>query len=105
MNEALLIFGMFLVTFAARYPLMVIVGRVQLPKRVFQALRYVPVAVLTAIIVPAMFMPKNTLWIGVDNAALVAGIIAILIAWRTRHLLLTIGGGMLVFLFWRVLFP
>lgn len=105
MNELLLIFGMFLVTFAARYPLLVLVGRIQLPKRVFQALRFVPVAVLTAIIVPAMVMPQGSIFIGINNAYLIAGIISMLIAWRTKSLLPTIGGGMLVFLLWRVLFP
>src|SRR5688572_19596333 len=104
MNELLLIFGMFLVTYASRYPLLVIVGRVQLPKRVFQALRFVPVAVLTAIIVPAMLMPQGSIFIGLNNAYLIAGIVSMLIAWRTGSLLATIGGGMGVFLLWRVLF-
>jgi branched-subunit amino acid transport protein len=105
MNELLLIFGMFLVTYASRYPLLVIVGRVQLPKRVFQALRFVPVAVLTAIIVPAMLMPQGSIFIGLNNAFLIAGVVSMLIAWRTGNLLATIGGGMAVFLLWRVLFP
>ena len=55
MDEAILILGMMLVTFSARYPVMAIVGRVELPERMFRALRYVPVAVLTAIIVPELF--------------------------------------------------
>ncbi|MCU0512405.1 MAG: AzlD domain-containing protein [Anaerolineae bacterium] len=105
MNEALLIFGMFLVTFLARYPLLVIVGRVALPQRVFRALRYVPVAVLTAIIVPAMLQPAGRLEVSFTNAYLVAGVVATGIAWRTRGLLPTIGGGMLVFVLWRVLVP
>lgn len=105
MNEALLIFGMFLVTYLARYPLLVIVGRVQLPPRVFQALRFVPVAVLTAIIVPSMFLKDGNLAISLNNAYLVAGIVSVIIAWRWKSLLPTIGGGMLVFLAWRVLFP
>jgi branched-subunit amino acid transport protein len=104
-NELILIIGMFLVTFAARYPLLVLVGRITLPESVTRALRYVPVAVLTAICATAVFMPKNTLDISISNAALIAAIVSILIAWRTKNLLLTIGVGMVVFLAWRALFP
>lgn len=102
MQEIMLIFGMFVVTFLARYPLLVLVGRIDLPERVFRALRYVPVAVLTAIVVPASLMPQGTINIGLSNSYLYASIAAGLIAWRTQNLLYTIGGGMLVFVFWRV---
>jgi branched-subunit amino acid transport protein len=105
MTELILIIGMFLVTFVARYPLMVLVGRIQLPDFVIRALRYVPVAVLTAICSTAVFMPKNTLDVSLQNAAIFGALAAILISWRTKNLLLTIGGGMAVFLLWRALFP
>jgi branched-subunit amino acid transport protein len=94
---------MFLVTFAARYPLLVLVGRIKLPDSVTRALRYVPVAVLTAICATAVLIPKDTLDISLTNAALIAAIVSILIAWRTKNLLLTIGVGMAVFLAWRAL--
>lgn len=105
LNELILIIGMFLVTYVARYPLMALVGRVTLPDSVTRALRYVPVAVLTAICATAVFMPKGTLDVSLNNAALIAAIVAILISWRTKNLLLTIGVGMVVFLAWRALFP
>lgn len=101
-QEIVLILGMFIVTFLARYPLLVLVGRIQLPERVFRALRYVPVAVLTAISVPAALMPQGTVDVAIDNTYLYASIAAALIAWYTKNLLYTIGGGMIVFLLWRV---
>jgi branched-subunit amino acid transport protein len=104
-TEALLIFGMFAVTFGVRYPLLVLVGRVHLPPTVIRGLRFVPVAVLTAICVPAVLLPAGTLDLRPTNAYLIAALAAILIAWRTKHLLLTIGAGMGIFLLWRVLFP
>lgn len=103
LQEFILILGMFIVTFLARYPLLVLVGRIQLPERVFRALRYVPVAVLTAISVPAALMPQGTVNFGIGNTYLYASIAAGLIAWYTKNLLYTIGGGMLVFIFWRVI--
>ncbi|MEL6149567.1 MAG: AzlD domain-containing protein, partial [Chloroflexota bacterium] len=52
MEEFWLVLGMTAVTFGVRYPSLALVGRMQLPDSVIRALRYVPVAVLTAIIVP-----------------------------------------------------
>lgn len=103
MNEALLIVGMVAATFVSRYPPLVITGRVALPERAVQALSFVPVAVLTAIIAPLILLPEGELDLGLSNAALVAGIITTLVAWRSKNLLLTIIVGMAVFLIWRAL--
>lgn len=105
MNETLLILGMMAVTFLARYPLLAIVGRVELPKRFFRALRYVPVAVLTAITVPAAIMPAGEIDLSPENAYFIGAIVSVVIAWRTKNLLLTILIGMGIFLLWRALFP
>jgi branched-subunit amino acid transport protein len=95
MNEFLLIFGMFLVTFGVRYPVLALVGKLKLPEVVLRALRFVPPAVLSAIIVPAVFYPdgEQLMW-GLDNPRLIAAVIAILVAWRLKNLLLTIVVGM-----------
>lgn len=101
MNELLLVAGMALVTVAIRYPTMAIFGRIPLPDALIRALRYVPVAVLTAIIVPLMIMPDGEVALSLDNAFLIGGIAATMIAWRTKNLLLTIVLGMAIFLIWR----
>lgn len=103
MNDLLLVAGMAAVTFGVRYPVLVLVGRIPLPDSVFRALRYVPPAVLTAIIVPAVLMPGGTVDLSPANAYLVAGIVSALVAWRTKSLLLTIIIGMVVMLVWRAL--
>lgn len=104
MNEVLLILGMMVVTFSARYPVMAIVGRIELPERMFRALRYVPVAVLTAIIVPELFVRDGHVAITIANAYLIGGMVAIFVSWRFRNLLMTIVVGMGVFLLWRAIF-
>jgi len=93
-NEFFLIFGMFLVTFGVRYPVLALVSRIQLPEIVEQGLRYVPTAVLTAIIVPAVLLPEGSIDLSIQNSFLIASIIAILVSWRTKNLLLTIVIGM-----------
>ena len=104
MNELIMVAGMALVTFLIRYPTMVLVGKIPLPDRVFRALRYVPPAVLAAIIVPSVLMPDGkTVDFAPTNSYLVAGILAVIIAWRSKNLLLTIVLGMAIFLLLRVL--
>ena len=103
MNEFLLVAGMALVTFAVRWPVLTLVGRIPLPQSVLAGLKFIPPAVLTAIIVPAVLMPAGTLELTATNAYLVAGVASGLLAWRTRNLLLTIVLGMAIFVGWRML--
>jgi branched-subunit amino acid transport protein len=92
-----LILGMALITFATRYSLFAFPD-LRFPPLVQQALHYVPTAVLTAIVVPGMLMPDGKHFdVALDNAYLLAGLASILIAAWSRHLLATIGGGLLIF--------
>jgi branched-subunit amino acid transport protein len=104
MNEVLIIFGMMVVTFGVRYPVLAVVGRVDLPEPVLRALKYVPVAVLTAIIAPAVLIQEDKIDLMPDNAYLIGAIVAIIVSWRTKNLLATIVIGMAVFLIWRGIF-
>jgi branched-subunit amino acid transport protein len=105
MNELALIAGMSLVTILIRYPVLSIVSKVDMPEGLFRALKYVPPAVLSAIIFPALFIQDGRFNIQFSNAPLYAGLAAIAIAWRSRNLLLTIIGGMTTLLVWRSLIP
>jgi len=106
LNEVLLIGGMAAVTFAIRYPVLALLGRIELPKPALRALRYVPAAVLTAIIVPAVLIPDGgQIRFGLGNSMLIAAVVATLVSWRTKNLLLTIVIGMAVLFGWRFLFP
>ncbi|MBN8635393.1 MAG: AzlD domain-containing protein [Anaerolineae bacterium] len=104
MNEVLLVAGMALVTFLIRYPLLELVGKIELPARLFKALRYVPPAVLAAIIVPSVIMPKGEIALSPANPFLVAGIVSALVAWRSKNLLLTVVIGMITLLAYRAIF-
>ena len=106
MNIWVLIFWMMVVTFGVRYPVLALLGRMELPRPVIRALSYVPISVLTAITVPAMLFPTGEgIDMGLDNAYLYAGIISVIISWRTKKLLPTILIGMAVFLMWRFVLP
>ena len=103
MNHWPIILGMALVTFTPRYGVLALLGRMEMPKPVFRALRFVPPAVLSAIILPALLLKDDKLYIALDNSYLVAGIFAGIVAWRSRNLLLTIVLGMLVLWGYRAL--
>ena len=87
-----------ILTFLTRLSFIQLLERWQAPPIVQSALRYVPVAVLTAIIVPELVVVDNGLDFSLGNARLIAGVIAALIAWRTKSALWTIAAGMAVFL-------
>ncbi len=101
--EILLTLGMVAVTFPVRYLPMLWVGRIRLSEGVHRALEYVPVAVLTAIISPMVLMPAGHLDLGWDNAYLFASLVSGVLAWKYQHLLLTIAGGLVSFVGWRLL--
>jgi len=100
-SEWLLVLGMVIVTFSVRYLPLALSGRFPMPPWLERALRFVPVAVLTAISVPIMVMPNDQMALSLDNEYLVAGVVAIAIAAWRRQLLLTIVVGLLVFFMWR----
>ena len=101
MSEWLLISGMALVTGLIRYPMIALSGRLRLPERLLQALKYVPPAVLTAIVVPAVVIDQGALWLSWQNARIVGAIAALAIGLWRQNLLLTIVVGMAVFLLWQ----
>ncbi len=63
-----------------------------------KALHYVPPAVLSAIILPELVFQSNQLNLSLGNTQLLAGIVAILVAWFTKNTLLTILAGMIALL-------
>lgn len=83
-----------LLTLGIRLSFILFMGKIEISPLVQQALRFVPVAVLSALIAPALFLPRGFLDISFGNARLIAGIVAILVAWRTKNALLTIVIGM-----------
>jgi len=99
--EILMVAGMAIVTFGVRYPVLALVTRMPMPPALLNALKFIPAAVLTAIVVPAVIMPNGTTEVTYTNAYLVAGLASALLAWRTKNLLLTIVLGMAIFIGWR----
>jgi branched-subunit amino acid transport protein len=69
--------------------------RLRLPPLLQRALRFVPAAALTAIITPELLIRDGAIFLSPMNARLIAGVIAMVVAWRTKNTLLTIAAGMI----------
>lgn len=96
MNLWLLFLILGLCTLAERYSFLIFLGDWKMPALMVKALRYVPVVVLFALASPAILRTDNMIDISL-NPKIIAGIVAVLIAWRTRSILYTIVGGMAIF--------
>lgn len=84
-----------LLTYATRLFPIISYGRFEMPSQVERALRFVPVAVLTAIFLPEMAYIQEELMLSFRNPRLLAGLLAIVVAWRTKNVMYTILIGML----------
>lgn len=93
-NILLIILGMALVTYITRVGSIVLFKITGIPSWIEAWLKHVPTAILTALIIPALFLPKGYLDISLNNNYLIAGVIAAFVAYRSRNIVLTIGLGM-----------
>jgi branched-subunit amino acid transport protein len=84
------------VTFLIRVSFIALFGRLDtVPPRVERALRFVPAAVLSALVAPALVTVEPTVVETLTNDRLVAGGVAAAVAWRTENVFATIVVGML----------
>jgi branched-subunit amino acid transport protein len=92
-----------IVTFAIRLSFIALLERIRVPEWFRRSLRFVPAAVLSAIILPELTSPGGSLFLSWRNPQLLAGAVAILVAWKTKNVLLTILAGMLALLAFQAL--
>lgn len=104
MTEWSLILGMALLTFSPRYLPFGLAGRITLPPLFESALNYVPIAVLTTIIVQSSLIRDGAIDFSVQNHHLIAAVAALLTAIFSRHLFLTIAIGLISYSFARFIF-
>ena len=94
MNDWILILGMMVVTFGPRYLPIALAGKFHIPPLLQQALDFVPIAVLTAIIAQTSLVHDGELHLAFDNHYLYGLIAAGFTAWLTKHTFLTIIVGL-----------
>jgi branched-subunit amino acid transport protein len=87
-----------LITFGMRFSFIYLFGRYDVPETMRRALHYVPPAVLSAIVFPEILIRDGSLDVSPGNTRLLAGMIAMVVAWYSKNTLLTILAGMLALL-------
>lgn len=94
-----------LLTYATRLSFIWLFERITVPDLVRRALRFVPPAVLTVFIFQEILLRDGVLDVSPGNSRLIAGLIAGLVAWRSRSILLTVLAGMAALFISQALFP
>jgi branched-subunit amino acid transport protein len=89
-----IILGGMLVTYLTRLSFVVFVPQERMPSFFRRSLTYVPPAVLSAIILPELVRPDGPLDLTLGNFRLIAGVVASVVAWRSKNTWLTILAGM-----------
>ena len=95
MSLLAIVAGMALVTYALRASFLVLPPGIETPPLLRRALRYVPAAVLTAIWAPELLLAGGEIAVSFANERLLAGAVAIAVAWRWRLTFATIIAGLL----------
>ena len=92
-----------LITFGMRFSFIYLFGRFHIPETVRRALHYVPPAVLSAIVFPELFLRDGALDLSPGNYRLLAGLVAVAVAWFSKNTLITIVAGMIALFLLRFL--
>ncbi|GAA5184439.1 hypothetical protein GCM10025771_38520 [Niveibacterium umoris] len=85
-----------LVTFLTRFSFIAGGRRLAPGPRLQAGLRYVPPAVLAALIAPEVFVQGGVVALSPSSPRLIAAVLASIVALRTRSVSLTIGVGLIV---------
>jgi branched-subunit amino acid transport protein len=94
MNLWLIVIVAGVLTFLIRLSFISLLASWEMPPLAQRALGFVPPAVLTAIVFPELLLRDGQLALNMDNHRLIAGVIAILVAWRFKKIMPTIVAGM-----------
>ncbi len=90
----MVIVGMALVTFIPRVmPIWALSSR-ELPPVVARWLGFVPTAILSALLAPALLVQDGAIALNVSNLSLLAAVPTFVVAWRTKSFFGTVAVGM-----------
>lgn len=102
MSGTITILGMAVITVLIKAIIFILGERVAFSPSAKQALGFVPVTVLTAIIVPMVLAPHGAgLELNWHNPQLIGALAAVVVCAVTRHQLLTIIVGLAIFFGWQ----
>ncbi|MHB0988473.1 MAG: AzlD domain-containing protein [Bellilinea sp.] len=92
-------------TYLTRLSFIFLFGIIDPPKVLKRALRFVPPAVLSAIVFQELLIRDGAVFLSLGNARLLAGMAAILVGVHGKNSLLVIATGMIVLLLLKQIVP
>ena len=88
--------GMFAVTYLPRVLPLTILSRLKLPKLIIDVLEFLPVAILGALLLPALLLAEGKIDISLDNHLLVAAVLTSIISVFTKKLFIIVLSGIAI---------
>jgi branched-subunit amino acid transport protein len=92
-------------TYLLRLSFILIFQHVKMPDFMEKILRLVPPAVFSAIVLPELLVRDGSIQFSMSNLRLIAGLLAAVIALKTRNVLATIASGMVILWLLQYLVP
>ncbi len=92
-------------TYLTRLSFIFLFGIIDPPEVLRRALRFVPPAVLSAIVFQELLIRNGAVFLSLGNARLLAGMAAILVGVRTKNSLWVIATGMIILLILNQILP
>lgn len=92
---ALIVIGAGLVTYSTRFPLMILSGKIKIPVWLEKYLSYIAPAVLTALIVPVIFIKQGKLDFSLTNEYIAAAVLTAIVAYFSKNMLVSVICGIL----------
>ena len=97
MDYLMLVLGMGAVTYLPRWVPLIFLSRRRLPEWMRQWLEFIPAAVLSALILPALVTAGEPRHLALFQPALLVSIPTLIFAWKSRSLAGTVVVGMALF--------
>ncbi|MEW6540824.1 MAG: AzlD domain-containing protein [Bacillota bacterium] len=94
MEKFWIIAAMGAVTYLPRALPLAVLARMRIPEGFIRWLRFVPVAVLAALLAPELLLRDGAFDLTIRNQYLLAAVPCFLVAVKTKNLLLTVGVGL-----------
>lgn len=88
-----IILGAGLATYFTRFPMMLLSNNKEISPKLSQFMSFIAPAVLTALIVPAIFLKEGKFAVSLNNPYIIASGITVLVAYVTKKMLITVLTG------------
>lgn len=83
-------------TYLTRISFLALVGKISLPGLLSRGLKFIPIGILTAFVVPGILATEGRVNFSFSNYYLLAGLVSGLVAARWKNVFLAMGSGMAV---------